>query len=95
MPSCYDRYPGHSIKFSKASQGEAFEACPKIQFRQYICVFLPFFLTKSASFQAVVGIQSPYTVLANPPRIGTIGNHQIQGSFSGCSIFLPESDAFL
>ena len=32
---------------------------------------------------------------ANRPRIGTIGNHQIQSSFIGCSIFSPESDAFL
>ncbi|MCI6008595.1 MAG: hypothetical protein MRZ48_00440, partial [Anaerostipes hadrus] len=40
-------------------------------------------------------IQSPYTSLADRPRIGTIGNHQIQGSLFDCSFLFTESDAFL
>lgn len=37
----------------------------------------------------------PITLLVNRPRIGTIGNHQIQSSSFGCSFLWTGSDAFL
>lgn len=50
---------------------------------------------KTRFFSGGGGNTIPIYGTGYPPQIGTIGNHQIHGSFSGCSIFLPESDAFL
>ena len=63
--------------------------------RQEIPPVPTFLLAKNVIYGHLGAIQSPYTSLADRPRIGTIGNHQIQGSLFDCSFLFTESDAFL
>ena len=73
---------------------EAYPFLGKYIKRTFLPCFLIRFIKNLKYFNKIERIQSPY-VLAKSPRLGTIGNHQIQNSCFGCSFFLYESDAFL